>query len=1157
MTEPRKFTNPFPGLRPFETDEYRLFFGREGQSDALLERLARSRFLAVVGTSGSGKSSLIRAGLLPGLRGGLMAGAGSGWRIAVMRPGGDPAGNLARALAAPDVLPQAGAGLPALEAEAVIEATLRRGSLGLVDAARQGRLAENEKLLVVVDQFEELFRFRAARAATSVDDDAAAFVKLLLEAAHGRDVAIYVVLTMRSDFLGDCAQFQNLPEAINDGQYLIPRMTRDERRVAITGPVGVTRGKITEPLVNRLLNEVGDNPDQLPILQHALMRTWDYWSAHRLDKSEPIGVEHYEAIGTMLDALSRHADEAWNELPDERSRHVAESLFKTLTERGSDNREIRRPTCLSDICKIAGATQDEVASVVEIFRREGRSFLMPPAGVELSGETVIDISHESLIRNWERLREWVRDEAESARIYRRLADAAVAYRNGEGGLLDEVTLGWVNRWRDRYSPTRAWGLRYHPAYDEAMEYREASRMAVGAAAIERTRQREEALERERREREQAERFAGEQQSAAQRQRRLTRILFVLSTLAIAALLIAVASLAHSWQSAKESQESEARAHESEARALMSQREAQKLAGDLRDSLGEVTAAKEEANRQRDAALAAQKSAEDEKTRAVAAEQKEEDARLDAQAKAKVAEAEKVKAQSEEARAQVETRKNIKAREANDKFRDAIARAQTGDLENASSLLEQAVKGYQDRDVANEEAVADAKVQLGNLGYTTAYAGFIEAKGDFGNYGTVENVNEAIANYDQAAKIYAGPKVHSPQKAASALYTLGNILMRFTKDAPHSPDAIADEPACLPGISSLDIDVPNLSIAQKVNVGTSWRSLDYNPVQKFNDAALERYRQSFEYFRQASEGFQRAGIQSSSADATDGMRKVAYQLGSFYLDGAQDGGANPLVIDDNRRQAVKHFETLLSLYPPDDTGVARLLVLIAALRYSINNGDASAANYFERAHAAYKEQGRTDGEAFDGIGKISLDAGQRKAAASYYRKASEAYRAAGDQPSLADVHFKLGELLLDQGFESSNVEDSIASAQNHYRQALDAYKLALAKDAKAEGVKNVFNIGFEAKNVGEQKLALDAFNLAFAFGEAENNLLLEARAQDNLGEVLAQLNELPQSLAAYKESLAMYSRVLASARHRHNRSEIEEAEGASNRIMLIIKTRKFE
>src|SRR4029453_19174098 len=105
MTLAKKITNPFPGLLPFETDEYRLFFGREGQSDALISKLERSHFLAVVGTSGSGKSSLVRAGLLPALRGGLMAAFGSGWRIAIMRPRSNPIGNLAAALADQDVLP--------------------------------------------------------------------------------------------------------------------------------------------------------------------------------------------------------------------------------------------------------------------------------------------------------------------------------------------------------------------------------------------------------------------------------------------------------------------------------------------------------------------------------------------------------------------------------------------------------------------------------------------------------------------------------------------------------------------------------------------------------------------------------------------------------------------------------------------------------------------------------------------------------------------------------------------------------------------------------------------------------------------------------------------------------------------------------------------
>jgi len=598
MNESKRIKNPFPGLRPFETDEYRLFFGREGQSDALLARLERTRFLAVVGTSGSGKSSLIRAGLMPALRGGMMAGAGAGWRISVMRPGGDPIGNLAAELVKDDVLPAAGAGLPADEAEAVIDATLRGGSLGIVDVARQGRLGEHEKLLIVVDQFEELFRFRAAQQNTNADE-AAAFVKLLLEAAHQRDLSIYVVLTMRSDFLGDCAQFQGLPEAINDGQYLIPRMTRDERRFAVTGPVGVTRGKITEPLVNRLLNDVGDNPDQLPIMQHALMRTWEHWQAHRRN-SEPIGLEHYEAIGTMSDALSLHADEAFNELPDERSRSIAQTMFKALTERGADNREIRRPTRMDALCQITGVGIQEMTAIIDVFRRSGRSFLMPPVGVALHADTVIDISHESLIRNWQRLKEWVNEEAQSARIYRRVADTALLHREGREGLLQDPGLQLAIDWRNQNRPNPAWAERYNPEFGEAIAYLDQSIRARDAAIAERERQRNAELDRERHEREQAEQFAERQRQVAQRLRRFTFALVLISVFALLAAGVSVYAF---------------------AKAKQNEALARSLAEEARSSFTAEQAARKESEIHRRAAETAQLKAEEESRHAQDEEKK--------------------------------------------------------------------------------------------------------------------------------------------------------------------------------------------------------------------------------------------------------------------------------------------------------------------------------------------------------------------------------------------------------------------------------------------------------------------------------------------------------------------------------------------------------
>src|SRR5262249_10577325 len=428
---PPAHSNPFPGLRHFEAEEAYVFFGREGQSDEIVRRLRRNRFLAIVGTSGSGKSSLIRAGLLPSLYGGLMAKAGSHWRIGLLSPGNDWIGKLARPLASPDVLGPAQDSQPESLQAIFLETTLRRSALGLIEVVRQARLPAQQNVLVIVDQFEELFRFK--NRGLRSDDDAAAFVKLLLEAARQTELPIYIVITMRSDFIGDCAEFRDLPEAVNDGLYLVPRMTRDQRRAAIEGPIAVAETEISPRLVNRLLNDVGDNPDQLPTLQHALMRTWDRW-AEEHQPGEPIDLRHYEAIGRMSDALSRHADEAYAELPDERSKEIAKRLFQALTEKSGDNREVRRPAQVSEIAAISHAGPQEVIAVIAYFRRPGRSFLMPRADVPLTAEHVIDISHEALIRGWQRLRSWVDEERESAVLYHRLAEASMLHDQGKAGL---------------------------------------------------------------------------------------------------------------------------------------------------------------------------------------------------------------------------------------------------------------------------------------------------------------------------------------------------------------------------------------------------------------------------------------------------------------------------------------------------------------------------------------------------------------------------------------------------------------------------------------------------------------------------------------------------------------------------------------------------
>jgi len=473
--------NPFPGLRPFREDEEYLFFGRENQVDAMVDKLAATRFLAVVGTSGSGKSSLVNCGLRPALHGGLMTSAGTAWRMAQFRPGSDPLRAMARTLAEDGVLfkdYQAG-GLSLVE---IVDTTLRMSKLGLIDIYEQAQLGEGVNLLIVVDQFEELFRYRQFGAGDQsnvygVGEEATAFVNLLLEPKTQTKYPIYVVLTMRSDFLGECTQFPGLAEAINAGQYLVPRMTRDERRAAISGPVGVGGAEMTPVLLTRLVNDVGDNPDQLSILQHALNRTWH--QRQRSNDNGPLDLPHYEAIGTMAHALDQHAENAYAEVTTARQRQICEKLFKALTDKATDPRGVRRPTKLGTLCALAEATPAEVTQVIDVFRKPSRSFLMPPAEETLEAETVIDISHESLMRVWERLKTWADKEAQSAQIYSRLAETAVLHDAGQAGLWQDPDLQVALKWHEHNRPNEVWARRYHPDFANAIRFLKTSKAARG------------------------------------------------------------------------------------------------------------------------------------------------------------------------------------------------------------------------------------------------------------------------------------------------------------------------------------------------------------------------------------------------------------------------------------------------------------------------------------------------------------------------------------------------------------------------------------------------------------------------------------------------------------------------------------------------------
>ncbi|WP_353571546.1 CHASE sensor domain-containing protein [Candidatus Albibeggiatoa sp. nov. BB20] len=447
---------PYPGLRPFERDETDIFFGREEHVDQLIARLGETHFLAVVGTSGCGKSSLVRTGLLPNLEAGFLASANGQWHIAELRPSNQPMARLAQALHQ-SVFEQD---------EAVLQAQLWRGEYSLHELLQQSPLEEGANILLVVDQFEEIFRYYQQ----GDKNEAASFVKLLLGSSQHPQV--YVVMTMRSDFLGDCATFYGLPEAVNHGLYLTPRLTREQLSEAIAFPASVFGGEIEPTLLNQLLNDATYQQDQLPVIQHALMQMW-WLACEENTEHTVITTVHYEQIGGLQNALSEHIDSVYFGLNAKQQR-IAKVLFIQLTERFDIQRDTRRPMRLSAIAAQADVDWQAVAEVVDIFRGQGRHFVMPPLGRDLTPDSVIDISHESLIRQWQQLKEWIEEETESAKLYSRLEDAAQRWKKGNAALWRNPDLKQAVDWKKDKQPTKQWASRYGDDFDFVMDFLTAS-----------------------------------------------------------------------------------------------------------------------------------------------------------------------------------------------------------------------------------------------------------------------------------------------------------------------------------------------------------------------------------------------------------------------------------------------------------------------------------------------------------------------------------------------------------------------------------------------------------------------------------------------------------------------------------------------------------
>jgi energy-coupling factor transporter ATP-binding protein EcfA2 len=449
---------PFVGLRSFRQDESHLFFGREKQIVELMEKLHHSRFIGVIGNSGCGKSSIIKAGLIPKLKAGFLSEERDIWITATFTPAHHPILNLIKAInnaLSSDI---------SIDEKKVIEL----GVSYVIDFLHNYLCGNRINLLILVDQFEELFTIEKTDEAQSNED--ILFVNLILTISRSRECPIYVITTMRSEYIGKCNKFYGLPEMLNSGQYLIPRLNRQQIRQVIELPIKLLGYKISARLLDLLLNESDEKFDQLPVLQHCLLLTFLEWT--KSADGDVIDIQHYYKIGKFKNALSLHADHLFFEL-NTAEQNVCVLLFKSLSAINYENEFIRRPQTIQQLKDVSAISvdfkNDELVAVLKTFSAEPATFLTI-SSKSYSDHDIVDISHESLLKNWHRLSEWIKQEATAARKLNWLANNVKEKRE----LLRGIDLKDALTWLREEHPSEAWAKRYHLKLPEIREYIEAS-----------------------------------------------------------------------------------------------------------------------------------------------------------------------------------------------------------------------------------------------------------------------------------------------------------------------------------------------------------------------------------------------------------------------------------------------------------------------------------------------------------------------------------------------------------------------------------------------------------------------------------------------------------------------------------------------------------
>src|SRR5271165_3740064 len=428
---------PYRGLRVFDVDDAPFFFGREALVQWLLNELRPAtegqpvnRFLAIVGASGSGKSSVARAGLVAALKHDAVPGS-SRWPVAIFRPGLDPAESLAVALSKAANIAQ---GAPAL-AELIAEFRRNEKTLHLIARQSLPENAPDMRLVVVIDQFEEVFTL------CRKEELREALIRNLLYAAKIAQGQTLVILTMRADFYGKCAANAELAAAFSDHHVLVGPMTEDELCRAIERPTQLVGCELEAGLMDLLVQDVRRQPGALPLLQHALLELWNKREGRRLT------VKAYQEIGKLEGALQRRADATLKAFSQD-EQELCRRTFLRLTQPGEGTEDTKRRASMQELMSLSGKSTAEE----DIIQKLADASLLTTEGDLTHKDAFVEVAHEALIRGWPRLRQWLDEDRAGLRLHHRISEVAQEWQRSnkeEGILYRGARLTQAQEWREQ------------------------------------------------------------------------------------------------------------------------------------------------------------------------------------------------------------------------------------------------------------------------------------------------------------------------------------------------------------------------------------------------------------------------------------------------------------------------------------------------------------------------------------------------------------------------------------------------------------------------------------------------------------------------------------------------------------------------------------